>query len=153
MAPHARLSLSRLYQKRQRAGGRRQKGNTGSCPLPVTEGNKGLRPPPNSRWVALVQEGSQSPCVHRLLPSAFFNLVSSITFVFAVVASTKISPVNNRLGIKICRFNPVSSSTLKINHQFLLERSVPSSNLLQKFITSSVKIQHFFCQCQVSVKA
>ncbi|OYD99916.1 hypothetical protein CDG79_38090 [Nostoc sp. 'Peltigera membranacea cyanobiont' 232] len=33
----------------RKAEGRRQKaeGNSDSCPLPVTVGNKGLRPPPN----------------------------------------------------------------------------------------------------------
>jgi hypothetical protein len=31
-----------------------------------------------------------------------------------------------------------------------LEWSVPSSNLLQNFATSSVKIQHLFYQCQVA---
>ena len=45
-------------------------GNSDSCPLPVTEGNKGLRPPLNPCSVAVVQEGSESPSVQNLLPSA-----------------------------------------------------------------------------------
>ncbi len=70
-------------------------GNFGSCqgengmkdsprlspPLPVTVGNKGLRPPLNSYSVAPRQEGFESPSVLFLLPSAdcrhaFFNPLS-----------------------------------------------------------------------------
>ncbi|MDF5724778.1 MAG: SDR family NAD(P)-dependent oxidoreductase, partial [Rhizonema sp. PD37] len=76
-----------------KAEGRRQKaeGNSDSCPLPVTNGNKGLRPPLNPCSVAVVQEGgseptrvlcpadfSESPSVQNLLPSALCLLPSSI---------------------------------------------------------------------------
>jgi len=70
-----------------KAEGRRQKaeGNSGSCPLPVTGGSKGLRPPLNKSSVAPSQEGFESPSDLILLPSAlsiaaFFNseLIGSV---------------------------------------------------------------------------
>jgi hypothetical protein len=67
------------YQLSGKAEGRRQKasGNSDSWTLPVTKGNKGLRPPLNSCSVAPRQEGFESPSVLFLLPFALCLLPSS----------------------------------------------------------------------------
>jgi hypothetical protein len=75
-----------LWLLSKKAEGRRQEagGNTDSYPLPVTVGNKGLKPPLKKNSVALVQKGfeslsvaSASRRVQNLLPPASFKLLLS----------------------------------------------------------------------------
>ncbi|MDF5723780.1 MAG: TonB-dependent siderophore receptor [Rhizonema sp. PD37] len=76
--PRPHTSVKDLLGK---AEGRRQKaeGNSDSCSLPVTAGNKGLRSPLNGSSVARVQTGSESPSERNLQQSSLCLLPSLLT--------------------------------------------------------------------------